>query len=93
LKCKKLECDLEESSKKEKRVGVQHHSKIWLLEKKITEVEERKHPLCKGDMSVIEESLATSNKFFLPQDGMWKGKNKVTHLREGLHGPYMDSYM
>jgi hypothetical protein len=70
-----------------------HNHEIWWLEKKITEVEERKHPLCKGDMSVIEESLATSNKFFLPQDGMWKGKNKVTHLREGLHGPYMDSYM
>lgn len=80
MKCKKLKCDLEESSKKVKEVAVQHRNEIWLLEKKIMEVEEYKHPLCKGDMLVIEESLATSNKFFLPQDGMWKRKNKVTHL-------------
>jgi hypothetical protein len=88
-KCKKLKCDLEESSKKEKRVGVQHHSKIRLLEKKVTVVEHHKDPLFEGDMPVTEESLATLDKLFLPHDGMWKGKNKVIHLGEGSHGPYI----
>jgi hypothetical protein len=41
------------------------------------EMEHRNDPLSEGDMLVIEESLATSDKLSLPQNGMWKGKNKV----------------
>jgi hypothetical protein len=40
-------------------------------------------------MLVIVESLLTLDKLFLPKDGMWKGKNKVTHLSEESHGPYI----
>lgn len=53
------------------------------------EVEHRNDPLSEGDMPVIEESLATSNKLSLLQNGMWKGKNKVLQLAEGAHGPYV----
>ena len=43
-----------------------------LLENKIIEEEQRKVPLRKGDMQVIEESLETLNKLSLPQFGKWK---------------------
>jgi predicted RNase H-like nuclease (RuvC/YqgF family) len=69
-KCKKLECDLEESSKKEKRVAIRHCREIQLLEKKVTEVEQRTGHLCEGDMLVTEQSLAALDKLSLPQDGM-----------------------
>jgi hypothetical protein len=44
-KCKKLECDLKESSEKERRLVVQYRSKIQLLENKITEAEHCNDPL------------------------------------------------
>jgi hypothetical protein len=48
LKCKKLECDLEESSKKEKMVAFQHRSEIRLLEKKIQRWSSAKIPYVKA---------------------------------------------
>jgi hypothetical protein len=88
-KCKKLVCDLEESSKKEKRVAFQHRSEIRLLVKKITEVEQGKDPLYEGDMPVTKVSLVTLDKLFLFYNGMWKRKNKVIHFGEGSHGSYV----
>jgi hypothetical protein len=38
---------------------------------------------------VICKFWATLDKFSLPQDGMWKRKNKVTPLGEGAYGPYV----
>ena len=48
-----------------------------------------KDPLYKGDIPMTKESLATLDKLSLPYDGIWKGKNMVTHLDEGSHGPYV----
>jgi hypothetical protein len=53
------------------------------------EAERRKDPLCKGDIPMTKESLATSDKLSLPYDGIWKRKNTVIHLDEGSYGPYV----
>jgi hypothetical protein len=36
---------------------------------------------------MTQESLATSDKLFLPLDALWKGKEKLTSLGEGSKGP------
>jgi hypothetical protein len=57
------------------------------LQKKLEEVEQYRDPSREADKSMTQESLATSDKLSLPLDALWKGKEKLTSLDEGLKGP------
>lgn len=59
------------------------------MEKKIGEAEESKDPLYEDDVSITKKSLATLDKLPFSMDDIWKGKNMVTYLGEGSHGPYI----
>jgi hypothetical protein len=89
LMCERLECSLQTYIDREEKNSRKHLSQIQPLQKKLKEVEQRRDPICVGDMPMTEESMATLDKLSLPLDALWKGKEKLTSLGEGSKRPYV----
>jgi seryl-tRNA synthetase len=75
-KCNQLQYELRNFAKREEKIANQHFAQMRSLEKKITEAEQHRDPLCEGDVPMAKESLAALDKLSFPMDGMWKGKGR-----------------